>query len=193
MAKTYGGEIKRKFFHLSSLSIPILYTWVPKEIAVVALLAATLVFFGIDMLRFYSVRFRKVFHILTDSVIREKEHHSFTGSTWILLGSTLCVAVFPKAIAQAAVTFIVIGDIAAALIGRKWGRHRIFGGKSLEGTVAFAVSTIIAGFCIPGLTPQMIIPGAVLGAVVEVAPIPLDDNFTVPIAVGLLMLGISLL
>ena len=83
--------------------------------------------------------------------------------------------------------FIIVGDTLAALVGRKFGRHRFFGGKSWEGSAACLAGTLAVAVCTPGLIWSVAVIGAVVATVVEALPIGIDDNVTVPILSGLAM------
>jgi dolichol kinase len=110
-----------------------------------------------------------------------------TGASFILMSVCLSVLLFPKPIAVCALSFIIVGDTFAAIIGRPWGKHR-FGDKSIEGSLGcFAGALLVACFA-PGIPLAIGIPGAVVATLVEAAPIKLDDNITVPLASGLVML-----
>ena len=74
----------------------------------------------------------------------------------------------------------------AALVGRAIGRVRIFG-KTLEGSLACLVSCLIIGWLIPELTWQMTVVGALMATLIELLPIPLDDNLRIPLAAGFAM------
>ena len=108
------------------------------------------------------------------------------GSTYLLLAGLLAVEIFPQPIAAAAVGFTVLGDGVAALVGRAWGRPRLFG-KSLEGTAAglaaclgWAAFLQTAGF----VAWPVALTGALVASLVEVLPIPLDDNLGVTLFAG---------
>ena len=106
----------------------------------------------------------------------------------------LC-GIFPAAAAKPgdAYTVMLLGDTAAALVGRRWGRTRFPNGKSLEGVIAFvAVGT--AGFAVflafRGLPLGRLLPvslaAAVAGALAEFfeKKIHVDDNFGIPLFSG---------
>jgi dolichol kinase len=97
------------------------------------------------------------------------------------------VVLFDKPIAIAAIAFIIVGDTLAALIGRKYGRHRFFNGKSWEGSAACFAGTLVVAVFTPGLGWPVALIGAVVAAVVEALPLGTDDNVTVPILSGLAM------
>ena len=69
-----------------------------------------------------------------------------------------------------------VADPVAALIGRRYGRHKLRGGKSLEGAMAFVASGTLAalgGLALlhAGSIEKMVglaFVGAVAGAIVEV-------------------------
>lgn len=120
-------------------------------------------------------------------VRKHEEEGDFTGATYILLSVCLTVALFDRATAVAALAFIIVGDTLAALIGRRWGRHRIWGGKSVEGFLGCLAGTLIVAFLTPGNPLLVCVIGAVSAAVIEALPTGIDDNVSVPLGSGLVM------
>ena len=91
-----------------------------------------------------------------------------------------------------AIAILIIGDIFAALIGRKFGKHK-FLAKSFEGTFAFFVTGSIVILLSPkiagGLEEYLIgFAAAGVGAIMEnISYGWADDNLTVPFAVCITM------
>jgi dolichol kinase len=110
----------------------------------------------------------------------------FTGATYILISVCLTVALFAKPVAITAITFIIVGDTCAAIIGRKFGRHR-FGRKSVEGSLACLAGTVVVAFLAPGITLTVALAGAVVATVTEAISLTIDDNISVPLVSGLAM------
>jgi dolichol kinase len=101
------------------------------------------------------------------------------------------VLIFPKIITVNAFAILIIADITSALFGRRFGRRRFFQ-KSLEGAMSFFVSATVVVFLAPkvqGLALEYAIGifAAAVGAVVEAASTKVDDNISVPLAVGFVM------
>ena len=97
--------------------------------------------------------------------------------------------------AIAALLFLSIGDPVAALVGNRIGGPRFFG-KSPVGTLAFALASLsIASMLM--VTDVIrhhwaIGVGASIAALVELVPLRIDDNVTIPLISGgamTLMLG----
>jgi dolichol kinase len=186
---SFWKEFWRKTIHfLFGLLIPFLYWNIPDEkISKIILASFGAAFLVIETLRLQN-RTVKVFFVKAfGSMIRDHEHSSLTGATYLVLSSLLCVSLYPKAVAVAAISYLVVGDTIAALIGKRIGRIRIFG-KTLEGTLAFFVSSLVCGFLVPGLPHMAALAGAAAGAVIELLPIPLDDNVRIPLISGGVML-----
>ncbi len=106
------------------------------------------------------------------------------GTSNFLIANLFCIIFFSKSIAIASLVFLTYGDAMATIIGKKYGKIRFFKGKSLIGMGAFFVTCLILGIgmkFLPGIELGflVIIIGAGVAAVVEVLPIPLDDNLTV--------------
>ena len=80
---------------------------------------------------------------------------------------------------------MILGDMSAALVGKMWGRTKLLGKKSLEGSAAcFVVCVLIA---LVKLNPVIAIIGALVATIVELIPFPIDDNLTVPLVSGAVM------
>jgi len=111
------------------------------------------------------------------------------GSTYLLLAALLALEIFPRPIAATALGFTILGDGVAALAGRAYGKTRLFG-KSLEGygagllaCVAWAAYVALGGH----LPWAVVITGALTASLVELLPIPLDDNLAITLAAGYAM------
>lgn len=188
---TFGQELWRKGTHMFALVIPGGYYFLQldKVGMLTFMVPITLAFIlgDISRLRGWAI-WRNGLEAVFGGMIRPHEKNGdFSGAAYILTTVCITVALFDKPIAIAAIAFIIVGDTLAALIGRKFGRHRFFGGKSLEGSTACLVGTLIVAAIIPGLDRPVAVIGAVVAAVVEALPFGIDDNVTVPILSGLAM------
>jgi dolichol kinase len=132
--------------------------------------------------------------MLREHEINDKKK-TLTGATYVLLAATLVVAIFPKVFVIPAIAVLILGDIAAALLGRKFGRHK-FLAKSLEGTLSFFVVGCLVILVTPkiqGLPEEYIIGflAVAAGAIAEnISYGWADDNLTIPISMCLVMWGL---
>jgi len=180
------AEAKRKAIHFSSSWIAVAYYLLPEYLGKAALLVAALVFLTLDMLRIHEPRLRTIFYRLFGDIVREHEKTMLLGATSLVAAALLTVYCFQKNIAVAALLFLTIGDSMAALIGKTYGRTHIFG-KTLEGSLACFSSCVFIGLLVPGLPPDAVIIGALVATVFELLPIPIDDNFRIPLSAGFAM------
>ncbi len=88
----------------------------------------------------------------------------------------------------AGIFVLAVGDAVSTLVGRR-GTHPLpyNRSKTFEGLLAFVVFSLPAYFFIGPL----VIPLALLAAIVETQPIPIDDNISVPLASVLFLLAIK--
>jgi len=192
----YRDELVRKLIHLFSLSIPIIYYFIPSSTSIAILIGFTIFALIIDGGRFISKSFAKVFYQAFGFLLRkhelDKEKKNLTGATYVLLSALICALIFPKVIFVTAFTILIISDTMAALIGRKFGKRR-FLRKSFEGTLSFFISASIVVFFTPkiGDFPMEYLIGfiaAFVGAIIEnISYGYADDNLSIPISVGLTM------
>ena len=115
-----------------------------------------------------------------------------SGGAPVLAAASLSALCFKSTYSPLELAVMMLGDTAAALIGRRFGKHRFFNGKSLEGTLAFVLTglaVVLIGFAVFAY-PWQVLLGGVLGvgaaAVLELfnCELHLDDNLSIPLAVG---------
>jgi dolichol kinase len=108
---------------------------------------------------------------------------------YLAVGVVLSLLVFPKSIAYASITIVAVGDPVASYVGRRFGRTHVKE-KTLEGFMAgLIVSFAAASLWVP---PHLALAGSVVGMLLEVLRI-LDDNLTIPLGAGSVMLIMSIL
>jgi len=194
----FRNELARKAIHLFSLSIPLIYFFISRTLALALLIPLTAAFVGIDLARFYIPIISRWFTRWFGWLLRKHEQDinvkRLNGASHVLISAALCVLLFPKIITINAFTILIISDSTSALFGRRFGRHR-FLGKSLEGSMAFFVSAVIVILAAPKVqyVPMEYIIGiiaAAVGAVVEAASVHIDDNLSIPLSVGIVMWGL---
>jgi dolichol kinase len=180
------GEIGRKAMHLLALAIPIGYYFMSETLGRTIIVALTAASFLFDVIRLNEPRIRTFFYLFFGRLVRDHERYNLLGATYLFLSSLICVYAFEKPIAVAALAFLILGDTAAAFVGRAVGRVRILD-KTLEGSLACLVVCLIVAYLVPGLTwPQRLL-GPAMATLIELLPVPLDDNLRIPIAAGFAM------
>ncbi len=186
----FSQELWRKATHMGALVIPggyyVLGLSRPEMIAIMAPIALAMFMIDVSRLRQWAFWCNFAERIGGKMVRDHEKSGDFTGATYILISVCLTVALYSKPIAIAALAFIIVGDTFAALIGRKFGRHR-FGRKSVEGSLACLVGTGIVAFLAPDLTIPVALTGAVVATFTEAVSLTIDDNITVPLMSGLIM------
>lgn len=192
----YQSEVFRKAIHLCSLSIPVVYYFITRELALQILIPLTIFSLVVDLSRYYfkplSQVFYKIFGFLLRRHEKDEKKKNLNGATYVLVSAVIVISFFPKIFAVTSFAVLIIGDIAAALIGRKYG-HTRFLFKSLEGTLAFFIFSCIVILFTPkveGSITEFIIGFVAvgIGAIAEnISSGWADDNLTIPITVSVVM------
>lgn len=156
----------------------------------------TFIFVVLDLLRYRYEPFGKFFYTVFGYLLRNHERDrkkkTLNGATYVLISATLVIIVFPKVLVVTAFSVLILADLSAALIGRKYGSTK-FLYKSLQGTLTFfVVGSVIVLFTpkIEGLAMEYAIGliGVAVGAIVEnISANTIDDNLTIPVSICLTM------
>lgn len=193
---SYSAEVGRKTLHLLALIIPFGMWWLgpPQALYVVGALAGIAV--TADVTRAYSVPFNEWIRWIFGPLMRAEElpeaggRVTFNGATCVLVGATLLALVFPMRVAVPVLTMTMLADAAAALVGRRLGRHpwgRL--SATVEGSAAFVATGLLVVIWFPSLALGPALAGVVVGAVVEALPLPVNDNIRVPLAAAAIVVA----
>lgn len=180
-------ELRRKLVHLGTLVIPVGYGFTSERLVLSVLVPFFLLYLLVDLLRLahpgLAGLFRRYF---MRRVLREKEEFALMGSTYFLFASILTILLFPKPIAITSLLILILSDTAAAFVGKGFGRRFLYG-KTVEGSVAFLISSLLIVWLYPGLDRLSGSLAALGSTLVEMLPLPFDDNLTIPLVAGAIM------
>lgn len=149
-------------------------------------------FFGLAVFletsRRFSERWNATLMKLFGPVAHPYEHYHVNSASWYV--GALFVLAWMERPMVAAVGIGVLGlaDPAASIVGRRFGRHKLLHGRTLEGTLTFAgVGALVAALVLAGygLAPVNILivslAAGIAGALAELMSRRVDDNFSVPV------------
>jgi dolichol kinase len=184
-------HLGRKIFHLvGGLGLLSLYFIFNRSTAFILYGALIVIVLMIEIVRLYSPSLNKYLYTRLGGVIRENEKQKMSGTVPYILGVGLSFYAYATPVAAAAICFLAFGDVAATTVGERYGKTKI-GNKSLEGTAAFIVASLIVGFLLSfaglQLAPWVMVLGALAAAGIELLPLSLNDNLMIPILAGAVM------
>ena len=129
-------------------------------------------------------------------VMRSCEVNRYTGIPFYLASSIVAIAAFPRPVAVLSILFLACGDPIASLVGILYGDKsiRFSNGKSLLGTLAGVVTCVLVAFFYlrsmsftPAQSVILSLVGGIAGGTVELIPLDMDDNFTIPVLSGFIL------
>jgi len=187
---------------LALIGVLLYYFYLTHQQAVAVLGTLFIIFVILEMTRRFSKRLNdfwvdKVFR----AIVRPSERYRINSATIFLTALLIIVWIFPKTAAITATLVLGFSDPAATIVGKRWGRRRIWADKTLIGSLAF----FVVGFIVVGTFLILTEPGyglwrisgiaagmAGAGTITELFSGRIDDNFSVPIVcaiVGTLLIG----
>lgn len=193
---SYREEIKRKLIHLSSLWMVAAIIWLPRW----PLAAALLLMFVLNLLLERARALRKpgltpLYDFFFGGMLRSEPRRDqwvISGGPYVFAAALLSTALFPLPASAAALAAMLLGDTAAALIGRRFGRHKTVNGKSFEGVAAFVAAGLAGSFAVLALCGadpvyyRWALAGILPAAAAELfeKQLKIDDNFSIPLVMG---------
>ena len=179
------AEVRRQFIHFlfGSLIISLVAVGGTRE----SLLLISIAFLA-GLVLSYSIRRGVKVPLVCNVVDCVQRHYEKEipgkGALFFFLGAIITMVLFwQQRIVLGALCVAVYGDAASTVFGVRFGKHKLVGKKSFEGTLA---GILIAGFFLSFLFQfHIAFLAALIGMLAEL--LPFDDNFTIPIAVGLVL------
>ena len=196
----YRQEVFRKLIHLSSLWIPaVIYLYQGQKILLVYFFL-TLLILNLLCEFAYSCQvpvIREVYSFFFGRMLRNKQvkrgQWVVSGAPPVFAAAALACLLFRPYFAAIGMVVMLTADTAAALIGRRFGRHACVNHKSVEGVAAFIVTGLVFSLLIlwgSGIFSWKLGLGAVLGTVLAAGAelfekqLHVDDNLSIPVIMG---------
>jgi dolichol kinase len=203
-------EVKRQMIHLSGLFFVILAQFTDKYLAAIYFFMIAITFFIYSehvrrerrRLAGFLDSMEKRIRGLATRFERQGIARPFLGAFWFYMGCGISFLLFPLHIASAACAMLAVGDAFSTLVGNKFGRHRTVGNKTLEGSLAFFVVSLLIALIF--VDPKLALLGSLAATITELVPEIgglkpikdkgyLDDNLLIPIIAGFVMILLELL
>jgi dolichol kinase len=182
----------RNVFHVAWASTALGILWaLPDQGTLLAIIVPfAALAWTLEITRRRSKRLNAFLMTVLGPVAHPHEAHRVNSATWY---STAVLVLAWSGVLTASVVALAVlglGDPAAAIVGRRFGRTRLVHGRSLEGTLAFVVFGGGAALGMLRLThpeiawgPALLatLAGAVAGALAELFSRRIDDNLSIPL------------
>ena len=189
----FKGEIGRKALHLLALVVPASMLILPFPVALGGLVALSIAAVATEVARYFNETVSQFIDRSFGWMMRPEERgmgKGFTGATWVVVTAALLLGTFEPRFAAAGMSMTLVGDAAAALVGRTWGARKWPGSnRTLLGTGAFVVTALVIAAFFPSFPWSARAAAAVGAAAAEMLPLRINDNLLLPfVAAGLLTL-----
>ncbi|MCX8153533.1 MAG: HAD-IB family phosphatase [Candidatus Bathyarchaeota archaeon] len=129
---------------------------------------------------------------ITQNAASEVELHEFAAAPlYFAMGILLTLLLFPLQVSSAAIAIFALGDSTASLFGSFLAKKPLAYNKSktLEGSLFGLFFAFLAG-CV-FVTPLLAFVGAFVAMAVESLPSPVNDNISIPLYTGLVLMLIA--
>lgn len=150
-------NFKRKLWHLLGLIIPILLYMdifrfiepenpnITRKIGFVLILIFFILIIILEIIRLNYAPFNKFFVNKVGTLMKETEYNKIHGSVSYILANGILFFFFTKEIIVLSSLVLMVSDPIAAYFGIFFGKHKFFKQKTLEGFLAFFISSFILG------------------------------------------------
>ncbi len=190
----YRAEVARKLLHLIALVIPLAMWHFGRDVSIAVLVPLAFLATIADVLRVRAAWFHRLIDRVFGFMMRGRERPPvggpivLNGATCVIISAALLAVVFPIGIAAGSLAVFMLADAAAALAGRRWGRHRWPGTeRTVEGSTAFAAVAVAVLLVVGAFPVGIILLAALVGTIVEIFPGPFNDNIQVPFVMALVL------
>jgi len=193
--KIFKNDWTRMILRLLSIFFLVFYDIFSKTISLWIIILFGIVFISLDFRRILRGHSEEKGDNDSKSLYRQEEKMKFSSISIYIVAFFITILVFPREIAFSATIFLVFGDIFGKIFGLGFGRHRLLN-KTVEGTLAYGGCMCLCGYVLYtllGISPVMLLFGGLAAPITELLSIKMNDNFTVPIISGTIMLSVGIL
>ena len=180
------NEILREVIHIGSFSIPFICMHILNSYIVsLMILLITILYITSEFLRIRGINLPVISTVTWKTAIKPELYEIATAPAFFALGIILSLILFPTPINYVPVAILTLGDGFATFFGKTLGRTALSlnKGKTVEGS-AFGFIFAFSGALL-FVNPTKALIGSAIGMLVELLPLPINDNLTIPLTTGL--------
>lgn len=192
-------HLARRIWHFCGVMFVFaLYQMIPESRRSVTAVVVCSIILLIDIGRLYIPALNRALMAMFRPFMRESERKRLAGLGYMMAGLIIIVLVFPPVVVSLALLFLAVGDPMASYFGIRFGKDKLIGEKSVQGTLAAFVTcfvlSLIYFWAMNLMVERMFIVcllAALIGAFSELVPLfKLDDNFVFPVVSSILLTGL---
>ncbi len=179
----------REAIHISGLLVPFICIYfLTPFMAAFLIFIATSVYVISEFARVEGINLPVISAITRQAATKPEIHEFVTTPIFFATGIMLALLSFPSPINYASIAIFTLGDGTATLFGRKLGRtvFPLNKGKRIEGTVFGFIFALLGALLFVSHLEALI--GAAVGMLAEALPTPINDNLTIPLTAGLVLI-----
>lgn len=179
------NELFRKSIHIGGVLVPVIAVLLDVLVAASIVAALMIAYLISERMRLRGKCIPYVTKI-TELATRynvESQHKMIMSPLYLAIGILASLLVFPEPISYAAIIVLALGDGFASLVGKKYGRHKIPKTcKTIEGSLTCIVCALAGAVFF--VSPSLALIAAATGTLIEILPLPINDNISVPLGAG---------
>jgi dolichol kinase len=183
----------RETIHIGSFLVTLVSKYfLGVHVVVLLIFAVTLIYIVSEFARIQGMKFPVVSVITWKAALKPELYEFAPSPIFFAVGIMLSLVLFPEPANYASVVILTFGDGFATIFGKRFGRVIVpFNkGKRLEGSLFGFVCAFLGALIF--VNPMKALVGAAIGMLIEVLPLPINDNVTIPLVTGLALTLISL-
>lgn len=187
-------QLPRRLFHCSmGLGVGLVYQFLLTHSRAIYILGfCACIIYILEQVRINYPGLSSNIKIINKYLFRAEEQLKESAGVPYVMGLLLTLISFPKVVALTAIYTLAIADPLSAIFGIKFGKTRIVPHKSLEGSLAFFISSFLITFFVFlwwtgllkitfGTILLLSLLVALLTTLFEMIPLKIDDNLTIPL------------
>ncbi len=175
------NDVLREIMHGSGALVPLLSS-VIGVFAVALIISVVSAAYTVSELLRIDGRDLPLISTITRHAASQTELYEFTAAPlYFAAGIFLTLLLFPAPLSSAAIAIFAVGDSTASIFGSLIPPKRLpfTKGKTLGGSLAGFFFAFLAGACF--ISPIYALIGAAIAMIIEVLPLPINDNVLMPI------------
>ncbi len=187
-----ANDFVRESIHISGFFMAALAFIIGFQVVAFIIIGIAIVYTASELLRLEEYNL-PIISAITRNAASQSEIYGFAAAPlYFAFGIATTMFFFPNREGAAAIAMLCFGDSAASLFGGLLTSSLPFNkGKTLEGFLAGFLFAFLAGTIF--VSPLLALIGAAIAMTVEVLPLPINDNVSIPLITGAALTGLTII